>query len=217
MSRPRLRYQLSTDGGIGAAPPAAQKTWSSPRPASTFFLTMPRRIGIFSNSAIFSGGILACTPCWNFTHSRGTLKNTVQITLSDNVTNSVTINYTGTRACTRSNSNSFSLNLQYAFSAPGGLSIPLPLLDRLRVSFRSELTTALRITRTRTGAVIEIPGFEDRVQSDRVEWRIEPSANYDFGTVTAGMTAIYGWKTDGVNSIYDQKDVGLDVWVMINF
>lgn len=147
----------------------------------------------------------------------GTLKNTIQITLSDNVTNSVTINYTGTRACTRSNSNSFSLNLQYAFSAPGGLSIPLPLLDRLRVSFRSELTTALRITRTRTGAVIEIPGFEDRVQSDRVEWRIEPSANYDFGTVTAGMTAIYGWKTDGVNSIYDQKDVGLDVWVMINF
>ena len=28
-------------------------------------------------AAIFSGGILACTPCWNFTHSRGTAKNTV--------------------------------------------------------------------------------------------------------------------------------------------
>ena len=38
---------------------------------------MPRRIGIFSSIAIFSGGILACTPCWNFTHSRGTAKNTV--------------------------------------------------------------------------------------------------------------------------------------------
>ena len=49
----------STEGGIGAAPPAAQNAWSRPRPASTFFLTMPRRIGIFSNFAIFSGGILA--------------------------------------------------------------------------------------------------------------------------------------------------------------
>ncbi len=147
----------------------------------------------------------------------GTLKNEVQVTFSNNLTTTSTRNFTGTNARTRSNSNSFQLNVQYAFSAPGGIAIPLPLLDRLRVSFQSDLTTALKITRSRTSSLIEIPGYEDQTQSDRVEWRIEPSANYDFGTVTAGMTAIYGWKTDRVNSVYDQKDVGLDVWVTINF
>ncbi len=109
------------------------------------------------------------------------------------------------------------MNLQYAFSAPGGLAIPLPLLDKLRVSFQSDLTTGLAITRSRTRTEIIAPGYEDQLQSDREEWRIEPSANYDFGTVTAGLTAIYGWKKDRVNSIYDQRDVGMDIWVMLNF
>ncbi len=147
----------------------------------------------------------------------GTFRNNVQITLSDNLTTTETRNFTGTQARNKSDSNSFQLNLQYAFSAPGGLAIPLPLLNRLRISFRSDLTTALRITRSRTVTRIVIPGYQDQVQSDREEWRIEPSLNYDFGSVTAGLTGIYGWKTDGVNSIYDQRDVGMDIWVLINF
>jgi hypothetical protein len=85
------------------------------------------------------------------------------------------------------------------------------------VSFRSDLTTSLSISRSRTKTEIIAPGFENQLQSDREEWRIEPSANYDFGTVTAGLTAIYGWKKDRVNSVYDQRDIGMDIWVMINF
>jgi len=146
-----------------------------------------------------------------------TLENDVQITFSDNLTNSDTRNFTGTQARTRSGSSSAQLKIQYAFSAPGGIAIPLPLLDRLRISFRSDLTTSLTITRTRT--VSELLGglLGDQLQSDREEWRIEPALNYDFGTVTAGLTGIFGWKTDRVNSQYDQRDTGMNVWVTINF
>jgi hypothetical protein len=34
-------------------------------------------MGIFSSRSSLAGGIFALMPCWNFTHSRGTLKNTV--------------------------------------------------------------------------------------------------------------------------------------------
>ncbi len=103
-------------------------------------------------------------------------------------------------------------------SAPRGISIPIPLLDRLRLAFQSDLTTSLSITRSSSSS--EITGGqsgETQTQSDKTEWRIEPSASYDFGTVTASMTAIYGWKTDKVNNQYDQKDVGLNLSVTINF
>jgi hypothetical protein len=153
-------------------------------------------------------------PLFNITAQ---LENKVQVSLTDNYSVTETRNYTGTMALTRSSSSGIQMNIQYAFSAPGGLAIPLPLLDKLRVSFQSELTTALMISRTRTVTEIIAAGFEDQVQSDREEWRIEPSANYDFGTVTAGLTGIYGWKTDRVNSLYDQKDVGLEIWVSISF
>lgn len=56
-----------------------------------------------------------------------------------------------------------------------------------------------------------------QLQTDREEWRIEPALNYDFGTVTAGLTGILGWKTDKVNSRYDQRDFGMNIWVTINF
>jgi hypothetical protein len=154
------------------------------------------------------------SPLFNITAG---LRNKVQISLSDNYSITETRNFTGTLARTRSTSSSIQLNIQYAFSAPGGLAIPLPLLDKLRISFQSDLTTALAITRSRMKTEIIAPGFENQLQSDREEWRIEPSANYDFGTVTAGLTAIYGWKKDRVNSVYDQRDIGMDVWVMINF
>ena len=153
-------------------------------------------------------------PLFNVT---ATLKNKVQVSLSDNYTLTETRNFTGTLARTRSTSSSVQMNVQYAFSAPGGFAIPLPLLNKLRVSFTSELTTALAVTRSRIRTLIIAPGFEDQLQSDREEWSVEPSANYDFGTVTAGLTGILGWKKDRVNSIYDQRDVGLDIWVMINF
>ncbi|MCK4506511.1 MAG: hypothetical protein KAW14_12920, partial [Candidatus Aegiribacteria sp.] len=60
-------------------------------------------------------------------------------------------------------------------------------------------------------------GYGNQLQSDREEWRIEPAVNYDFGSVTAGLTGIYGWKTDRVNSQYDQRDIGMNIWVIINF
>ena len=145
------------------------------------------------------------------------LRNEVQITLSDNISTTETRNYTGTNALTRSSSGSVQVNIQYSFSSPGGLAIPLPLLDRLRIRFQSDLTTALLISRSGTKTEILVAGFEDQLQSDRVEWRIEPSASYDFGTVTAGLKGIYGWKTDKVNSVYDQRDFGLDIWATINF
>jgi hypothetical protein len=38
---------------------------------------MPPRIGIFRKRSSFLGGILCSTPCWNFTHRRGTEMNSV--------------------------------------------------------------------------------------------------------------------------------------------
>ena len=155
------------------------------------------------------------SPLLSFT---GSFDNKVQITISDNMSNTETRNYTGTSAVVRSGSNSAQFKLTYSFSAPGGLSIPLPLLNQLRLSFQSDLTTSLSITRSNTRS--EVTGGqtgETQVQSDKIEWRIEPSASYDFGTVTASMTAIYGWKKDKVNNQYDQKDVGLNLSVTINF
>ncbi len=155
------------------------------------------------------------SPLFSFT---GSLDNKVQITISDNMSTTETRNYTGTSAVVRSGSNSAQFKLTYSFSAPGGFSLPVPLLDRLSLSFRSDLTTSLSITRSTSRS--EVTGGqteETQVQSDKTEWRIEPSASYDFGTVTASMTAIYGWKKDKVNNQYDQKDVGLNFSVTINF
>ncbi len=155
------------------------------------------------------------SPLLSFT---GSLDNKVQLTISDNMSTTETRNYTGTSAIVRSSNNSAQFKLTYSFSAPSGLAIPLPLLNRLRLSFRSDLTTSLSITRSTTNS--EVTGgqtSETLVQSDKTEWRIEPSASYDFGTVTASMTAIYGWKKDKVNNQYDQKDVGLNLSVTINF
>lgn len=155
------------------------------------------------------------SPLISFT---GSFDNKVQITISDNMSTTETKNYTGTSAVVSSGNNSAQFKLTYSFSAPGGLSIPIPLLNRLRLSFRSDLTTSLSITRSTSRS--EVTGGqtgETQVQSDKTEWRIEPSASYDFGTVTASMTAIYGWKKDAVNNQYDQKDVGLNLSVTINF
>ena len=155
------------------------------------------------------------SPLLSFT---GSFDNKVQLTLSDNMSATETRNYTGTSAVVRSGNNSAQLKLTYSFSAPGGLAIPIPILDRLRLSFRSDLTTSLSITRsTLRSEVTGGQAGETQVQSDKTEWRIEPSASYDFGTVTASMTAIYGWKKDKVNNQYDQKDVGLNLSVTINF
>ena len=154
-------------------------------------------------------------PLLSFT---GSFNNKVQITISDNMSTTETRNYTGTSALVRSGSNSAQFKLTYSFSAPAGVSIPIPLLNRLRLSFQSDLTTSLSITRSTSRS--EVTGGqtgETQVQSDKTEWRIEPSASYDFGTVTASMTAIYGWKKDKVNNQYDQKDVGLNLSVTINF
>ncbi len=146
-----------------------------------------------------------------------TLYNDVRISVSNNLGKTEMQSFTGTRTRTESRSNSLQLKVQYAFSAPGGIAIPLPILNRLRISFRSDLTTSLSITRNRTVAELFGAYRDGQLQSDREEWRLEPALNYDFGTVTAGLTGIYGWKKDGVNSLYDQRDVGLNVWVMINF
>jgi hypothetical protein len=155
------------------------------------------------------------SPLLSFT---GTFDNKVQLTLSDNMSATETRNFTGTSVVVHSGSNSAQLKLAYSFSAPGGLAIPIPILNRLRLSFRSDLTTSLSITRSTGNS--EVTGGqtgETQVQSDKTEWRIEPSASYDFGMVTASMTAIYGWKKDKVNNQYDQKDVGLNLSVTINF
>jgi hypothetical protein len=154
------------------------------------------------------------TPLFNITI---TLMNDIQISISDNVTRTVMQSFTGTQAKTESSSNSFQFRIQYSFSAPGGFAIPLPLLDRLRISFQSDLTTSLNVTRSRTRSELFGSSIGAQLQTDREEWRIEPALNYDFGTVTAGLTGIYGWKTDRVNSQYDQRDVGMNIWVTINF
>ncbi|MBN1433821.1 hypothetical protein JW921_03620, partial [Candidatus Fermentibacterales bacterium] len=146
-----------------------------------------------------------------------TFQNEVRVSIADNRSVTETLNYTGTSARTRSSSHGTTLSVEYSFSAPGGIAIPLPLLSKLRVSFQSDLTTSLDITRSRTVSEV-IGGISgDQVQSDREEWRIEPAANYDFGSVTAGLTGIYGWKTDRVNSIYNQRDVGMNIWILFNF
>ncbi|MCD4702680.1 MAG: hypothetical protein K8S24_12570, partial [Candidatus Aegiribacteria sp.] len=154
------------------------------------------------------------TPLFNITI---TLMNDIQISINDNVTRTVMQSFTGTQAKTESSSNSFQFRIQYSFSAPGGFAIPLPLLDRLRISFQSDLTTSLNVTRSRTRSELFGSSVGAQLQTDREEWRIEPALNYDFGTVTAGLTGIYGWKTDRVNSQYDQRDVGMNIWVTINF
>ncbi|MCD4774927.1 MAG: hypothetical protein K8S15_02620 [Candidatus Aegiribacteria sp.] len=146
-----------------------------------------------------------------------TLLNDVQISLSDNVTNTVMQSFTGTQAKTESSNSSLQFRIQYSFCAPGGIAIPLPLLDRLRISFRSDLTTSLNVTRSRTRSELLGSSVGAQLQTDREEWRIEPAVNYDFGTVTAGLTGIIGWKTDRVNSQFDQRDIGMNIWVTINF
>jgi hypothetical protein len=71
------RYHAIRSGGMGAEPLPAISTWSRPRPVRTFLATILPRMGIFSSRSSLAGGILANTPCWNLSHSRGTLMNRV--------------------------------------------------------------------------------------------------------------------------------------------
>ena len=146
-----------------------------------------------------------------------TLKNKVQINLTENLTLTENRNFTGTSAVTQGTSQSTQFGVSYAFRAPQGVSIPLPLLNRIRLRFQSELTTGIKVSRSLSKSEIIRDIGEDILQTDRTDWRIEPYASYDFGTVQAGMTALYGWKKDRVNNRYDQTDVGLNIWVRINF
>lgn len=145
------------------------------------------------------------------------LRNKVQITISDNLTLTENRNFTGTEAVTQGTSRSTQFGVSYAFRAPQGVSIPLPLLNRIRLRFESELTTGIKVSRSLTRSEIVRDVGEDILQTHRTDWKIEPYASYDFGTVQAGFTALYGWKKDQVNSQYDQTDVGLNLWVRINF
>jgi len=62
---------------MGAAPPAANSARSSPSARRILRPTTPRTIGIDSSRSSFRAGIFASTPCWNFTHRRGTEKKIV--------------------------------------------------------------------------------------------------------------------------------------------
>ena len=118
------------------------------------------------------------SPLVSFT---GSFDNKVQITISDNMSTTETRNFTGTSARVRSNNNTAQFKLSYSFSAPGGIAIPIPLLDRLRLSFQSDLTTSLSITRSSSGSeIIGGQSGETQVQSDKTEWRIEPSASNEY-------------------------------------
>ena len=64
-SSPRLRYHCNTSAGMGAAPPAARRHWSSPRPLRIFLRTRPPSSGMRSSFCNLAAGIFLrlCTPC----------------------------------------------------------------------------------------------------------------------------------------------------------
>ena len=67
-----MRYQRSRSAGSGAEPLPALRTWSSPRPASTFLPTTAAMAGLASAASSWPAGICASTACWNLVHKRGT-------------------------------------------------------------------------------------------------------------------------------------------------
>ncbi len=138
-----------------------------------------------------------------------TLKNGLTFTLGDNYSLDRRTDLLQVQSTTRtSTSHRSNLTLQYAFSAPQGIHVPIVGMMR----FKSNLRLSLDVSRDRR---IERLGPATPT-IDTSSWSVRPGASYDFGVVDSGLQ-IEVSQTSNRKLNQTRREVGLRIWVNFPF
>ena len=138
-----------------------------------------------------------------------TLKNGLTVTLGDNYSRDEREDLLQAESTTRtSTSHRSNLAVQYAFSAPQGLT--LPVLGMMR--FKSDLRLTLDVSRERR---LERTGPATPT-TDSSSWSVRPGASYDFGVVDSGLE-IEVSQSSNYKLNQTRREIGLRVWVNFPF
>lgn len=111
------------------------------------------------------------------------------------------------RSTNTSESNRTNLSMQYAFSAPQGMTIPI--FGKMR--FDSDLRLSLEISHENSERRVG-----SNLSSANSSWAVRPGASYDFGVVDSGLQL---WVTENNNKLQDKKfrSIGLKIWIQFPF
>jgi hypothetical protein len=135
-------------------------------------------------------------------------KNGLTLTLSDSYSKDENRDLLQAQATTNTRtSHQSSVSLQYAFSAPQGMR--LPIFGMMR--FKSDLRLSFELSKDRT-----LDKTGDTIRSDTSSWSVRPGASYDFGVVDSGVQI---WVSESNNRKLDQRrrNIGLRLWVEFPF
>ena len=135
-------------------------------------------------------------------------KNGLTLTLSDSYSKDENEDLLQAQATTNTRtSHQSSVSLQYAFSAPQGMR--LPIFGKMR--FKSDLRLSFELSKERT-----LDKTGETLRSDTSSWSVRPGASYDFGVVDSGVQI---WVSESNNRKLDQRrrNVGLRIWVEFPF
>jgi len=135
-------------------------------------------------------------------------KNGLTVTLGDNYSKDISEDLLQAQATENvRTSHSNNLSVQYAFSAPKGIT--LPVFGKMQ--FKSDLRLSIELTKDHT---LDMAG--STLRSDTSKWSVRPGISYDFGVVDSGVQL---WISETNNKRLDNKrrNVGLKVWVDFPF
>jgi len=102
------------------------------------------------------------------------------------------------RALTVSDEDAF--NLQYSFSAPHGINLPLLRALKIQSNVRTALDVRKRISQNLTQVLSEVGEVEDEIiNRDTEDLTITPTLSYDFAQVIGSLSASYNTNKDRKN------------------
>lgn len=138
-----------------------------------------------------------------------TLKNGLTITLGDNYSTDERVDLLQAQPMTRtSSSHRSNLGVQYAFSAPQGINLPLFGMMRFKSNLRLTLDVSRERRLERTGATTPT--------TDTSSWSVRPGASYDFGVVDSGLQ-IEVAQSSNHKLNQTRREIGLRIWVNFPF
>jgi hypothetical protein len=148
--------------------------------------------------------LLSWTARW-----RDNLSTTLKTTKSESETEI----YRGSATTTKREERTNSFNINYSFSSPGGIRIPL--LGRIK--FTSTLNLSLDISTRETLERTALQNMGFNTKTDRREFRIQPTASYSFSkNVTGGLNALW-MNSDDRKTNQKRRVRELGFWTELRF
>jgi hypothetical protein len=122
--------------------------------------------------------------------------------------------FRGSATTTKREEQTWAFNINYSFSSPQGLR--LPLLGR-RIKFTSNLNLTLDVSTRESVERTALQGMGFNVKSDTKELRIQPTASYSFSkNITGGLNAVW-MNSDDRKTDQKRRVRELGFWTELRF